>query len=293
MSRCCFAIVPSSFVPRSWCFRFRPQHYGLKTGDKTWILDPRDGDAALFLVHLERPTASQQRAEAAETIQITRQAVTPEQAEASRTLAEFMQGDDAVDGAMFNGWTCGPELLDSPEMASQRRAELQHRWDTRTIALHKQVAAESGHDSVRGLLGMDETARQLAQSIAPPAEVLNDAVDLIRKAHRDSTDGPNATLRLMFADGSQGIWRLDAGSGQWAPDWSLFYEPDGNQIPLTADDMRIGTGYTFTSQDNLEWFLDHSTGLGIPVDRQDGGASAVTCVRDYRRLLCQAKATGG
>ncbi len=277
------------------CAVMMAQYYGLKAGDQTLILDPADGEAASFLIQVGAPDAgleagTAERGEAdheAATIQVKRQSLTPEQAEASQALSGLIREADARDAMLFDAWSCGPHLLDAPELAPQRRAELQQRQKQRKTALHMEVAASSGHDSVRSLLGQDDAAVALAGDTAPPAEVL--AVD----ARGDSAEWPNATLRLKFADGSQGIWRLDTDSGQWAPDWSLFHDPDGNRIPMTADDMPIGTGYTFTSRANLEWFVNHSAALGIPVDRQDGEASSVICVRDYRRLLCQPGASQG
>ena len=271
------------------------QHYGLKAGDQALVLDPADGEAASFLIQVGAPDAgleagSAERGEAdheVAMIQVTRQSLTPEQAEASQALSGLIREADALDAMLFDAWNCGPHLLDAPELAPQRRADLEQRQQQRTTALHREVAASSGHDSVLDLLGQDEAAVALAGDTAPPAEVL--AVD----ARGDISEWPSATLRLKFADGSQGIWRLDTDSGQWVPDWSLFQDPDGNPIPMTADDMPIGSGYTFTSRANLEWFVNHSAALGIPVDRQDGEASSVVCVRDYRRLLCQPRASQG
>lgn len=271
------------------------RHYGLGTGDQALILDLLGGDAAVFLIRAEQPDASpgpenapsSKDSQDADMIQVTRQALTAEQAEGSQALTGLIQQVDGLDAEMFGDWTCGPDLLESPELASQRRADLQQRWDQRIIPLHKVVDKTTGHESIHGLLGMDEAAQELAQAIAPPTEVLADEIGFSQPAHGDATDWPNVTLRLKFADGSQGLWRLEASNQRWVPDWTQFRDSDGNPIPLTADDMHIGMGFTFSSRSNLEWFLSHSAGMGIPVVREDDEAHSVTCVRDYQRLICR------
>lgn len=285
-----------SAAEKEECAGMMAQYYGLLSGDMAWIIDFAGSEAALFRIDasLTEDDAEAQKAQtsgagsASETVSVSRQALTDEQAEGSDALIQVGRELSWPSGLAFDIPACGSQLLDTPEQAVHRRAELQRQWDQRVIHLHKDVPAGIGPNSIHGVLGNLELALQLAQNIAPPEQLLADEGHLSKPAASEARTWPNATLRLDFADGSRGIWRLH-GAGMWIPDWNSFLDSDLNQIPLTTDDMKIGMGFSFSSQTNLEWFLEHAAGLGIPIDRESGTEGEVTCVRDYRRLHCKPR----
>lgn len=286
-----------SAAEKEECAGMMAQYYGLVSGDMAWIIDFAGSEVALFLINasLTEDGADAQKAQtsgiggAPEAVSVSRHALTDEQAEGAEALIQVGRELVWPGGLAFNIRACGPHLLDTPEQSVHRRAELQRQWDQRVIRLHKDVPAGIGPSSIHGVIGDLELALQLAQNIAPPAQLLADEGHLSNPAGPEATTWPNATLRLDFADGSSGIWRLFPKAGVWIPDWTLFRDSDLNQIPLTTDDMQVGMGFSFSSQTNLEWFLEHAAGLGIPIDRESGTDGAVTCVRDYRRLHCQPR----
>lgn len=285
-----------SAAEKEECAGMMAQYYGLISGDMAWIFDFAAGEVALFLVDasLTEDDGEAQKAQssgtgrAPGTVSVIRQALTDEQAEGSDAVIQVGREVSWPGGLPFDIQACGSQLLDTPEQAVHRRAELQRQWDQRVIHLHKDVPAEIGPNSIHDVLGDLELALELAQNIAPPAQILADEGHWSKPAGSEARPLPNATLRLNFADGSRGIWRLH-GAGVWIPDWNSFLDSDLNKIPLTTDDMKVGMGFVFSSQTNLEWFLEHTAGLGIPIDRESGTDGEVICVRDYRRLHCKPR----
>lgn len=268
------------------------QFYGLQTADQVWILDFLNESASKFYLHVGssdeiirgNDSRSDGESLAASSILAFDSPLTSDELDGAYALFQIVNQIYRPAGFGFNYPSCdqAPMAGAAPDMASPSATPMSQAGATYV----RNIPGSSGFGSAYDVIGFNQAAVALARQYAGLAGGLGMAQSFVSNWVAVSPLNTTVSLKIVFPDGSYGIWRYDFEHDSWQPDWSTFRDSEDNLIPLTEADMPPGTVFLFEDDENLANFLDRAALFGIPITGPGGGGTAIVCMRDASGIVC-------
>ncbi len=255
----------------------------LQTGKHVWIFDFENWVASKYYLEVTPPGTIIQGKGNRDDRQLTRsgliiaipQALFAREVVLSDALFEMVDVVWRPRGWGYHYPACGqfgisslewPDHLEDTESTTQSQPVMTYPVN---------IPPGPDQDSAYDIIGRQALALQLAQAHQGPVAYLGEVQSWVANFVRANPVNTETSIRLVFSDGSSGIWRFNFETNRWEPDWSTFEDSDGNPIPLSSNDLAPGMGFEFSGSEpgeqNLQRFLDRAAMLDIPITGPGGG----------------------
>jgi hypothetical protein len=273
--------------------------HNLKTGDYVWTFDFQNETSVKFYMQVSPPGTiiqgesdhlSGDQTQGGQILPI-QTSLTPTEAQTVGVLMFFVNDVWRPQGAGYAYPSCTntqmAEHIELSDYHSNQESEIRSEG---VIVLPIEIPPGPDQNRAYDVFGYLALANQLAAAHAGMAGLLGEIQSVLYSFVPISPVNTNTQLKLVFDDGSYGIWKFNFQSDQWEPDWSTFRDSEDNPIPMTPADM-VGRVYGFSDtpegQNSLTDFLQRARMFGIPITGPGGGGPLPTrCRMESDGLRC-------